>query len=125
MSRTGTGPTKERLNGVFKLAQLSQLKCVADLGFVGWHPRTSKNPTDPPKYRFKALSKATADDIRRFTISGSMPETVLDQATLELPITFRTNLQKHVVRHKFPYGQIAIAALHHAGSYFSNNPTDG
>jgi hypothetical protein len=80
----------EPLNKALALAQVSDFRCVADLGFLRWDPGGKLTANKAPKYRHKSLSNATVDEIQRFTHSGSLPKRVIDHASLSLPISLRS-----------------------------------
>ncbi|CAB9510369.1 expressed unknown protein [Seminavis robusta] len=100
-------------------AGFSSFRCIADLGFVSWRPPPRNRGKGAP-YRYKSLSKATAGQVRNFTVSGetAAPPSLVDSiANITVPITFRTNLPRQVVAHRYPYGQVGVASLYHAANH--------
>lgn len=112
MTKSESKPNK--VEEALTKAGFSNFSSVADLGCYVWSPPGRRARGAP--YRYKSVLKATAEEIRSFTVSNAVPDQVVPVEHLRLPVPFKTDLQKQVVAQKYPYGNIGVAALYHAKS---------
>lgn len=99
------------LQKALKVAGFQHFQHILDLGFVGWQPPPARVSKRGFFYKYKSLMNATAQEIREYTRFDATPPFVIDIDLLQLPRAFKTELPKHVVATKYPYGKIGIAPL--------------
>lgn len=108
-----------------KAGLAATIRMEQDLGYFTWAPHryyygnsqssSSHRAGKRRNPRYKSIAKATAEEIRAFTVSDVKPRRLIQQVDkLRLPIQFQSNLPKQGVVTKFPYGNIGVAALYHA-----------